>query len=456
VPVPSEARLTTTRAARVNLRRLLAPLGLVPAVALVADCNLIIGAGNYQTTCGEFAFDAQGCEPCMESACCTEAEACRASPVCAPLFDCLSLCGASALECRGRCFLHNSELDAATKAMLDCQQAKCPEQCLACGTIGIGATQQCADCDIANCCAQQIACAKDATCQMNYVLGLCADPACTLANVSLATTIDTSPLLQDIVQCVTKSCSATCTTTNLSLWGCVNLYTFPPGSSATVDVTIFVTDLDNAGIDGVSIQACSFNDASCDPGVAHASPATPPMAGMYTITVPNGFDGYFLTTLAGNAPILQYPGLTLTDSIVSALTGGGSGPLLSYAMLPTAVFEQYLGLSGITATEDASTAAISVNAFDCYLNPAEGIKFTGSAGSTATAFYYTADGSPTPTLNATQADGRGGLVVRNLTGAQFTTITGTLASASAIVAEQTVVVLPGAITEIAYLYPLSQ
>jgi hypothetical protein len=442
-------------------RRTLVPLGLLPAVALLADCNLIIGAGNYHTappTCGAFAFAPPGCDTCLDGACCAEAEACRASSLCAPLFDCLGPCAAEDVVCHGQCYARHRELDATATAMITCQAMKCTAPCIACGNQGVGQTQPCADCVFANCCAEEMACAKNQACGASIVtLGSCADPACALLNQAALATFNATPLVQALSQCVAQSCSATCTTAAQSPWGCTGKYSFSQGPAPSVQFNVLVTGgASGAGLDGVTIQACNASDVSCSPPVGHATPASPPMAGLYTVTVPNGFDGYLLTALAGNATVLEYPGYTVTDTALNALAAAGSQALLSFALLPTPVFDQYLGLSGITGPATLHTAAVSVSVAGCFFEPEGGVQFVGAPGSAAIPFYFTADNSPATNLTATLANGRGGLVLPNVATGALTTITGKVASSGQIVVERTVVVLPGAITEIAYFLPLTQ
>jgi hypothetical protein len=443
VPLPNEARPVLTRGLRFTLRRLLVPLGLVPAVASLADCNLIIGAGAYHTvpqTCGAFAFTAPGCLACIDGACCAEAEACRASTLCAPLFDCLAGCGAHDAQCRIECKFAHQAKDPVTQAFASCRTQKCTAPCVGCGEADFADGPECDACLEANCCAEITACSTDPTCQREETLQVCFDPACAaeiFASPSFQAWV-ASPEVQATASCSTHSCPA-CGNPQFR-WDCVRSYSFPssvPGATATLSLRVYQFGSPNTLLAGVVVRACGGLDVGCADAPDAGAGQSTQSDGTVTLTVDDGFDGYFVLRRADLTTELFYPGRPQSGAQTQTVP-----------MLTSTVYGAILASAG----QGADSATVAAEVSDCYRGNAAGVSFAASSAGAVP--FYVLDGANTPvtTLSETQSSGIGGLfgVTPGLV-----TLSATLASTGQPVSTYELIAHAGMLT-LVYASPLTE
>jgi hypothetical protein len=424
-------------------------LGLVPALGLLADCNLVIGAGRYEV--------GDGCRDCVQERCAAEAAACHANPGCTALSDCLAACTAGDVACRLACKHAHPAKDEATLALSACRSASCRDVCIGCGdAVDLGAV--CDQCLQGNCCTELSACAADTSCARGGAAWTCFDPSCALKTASepavqawLAT-----PLAKSMFKCVVEKCTTECATGDYP-WSCVGHYLHSGTAAGTVTVTIPVIEFGTSkGLDGVHVRACSGIDIDCATPIAVAAQPTAgggvKQPSTTTITVPRGFAGYFELTrdpVEANiyAPTLFFPGYPINGPL--NLCGGRQCELILTPSMPIVGLNQVSGLAQLLGLTMGGGGFLVPRVVDCQNNGGEGVSFGLDKPFDKT--FYFVHGVPSASAEATDTTGLGALI--SVTPG-FVTFTGKLRATGQLVTQYRLPVRANALT-VLIAYPLN-
>jgi hypothetical protein len=422
------------------LARTLLRAGAAAAVlgggALLASCNLVLGAGDYQVaadagageTCG-LPFAVASCASCVETTCCAEARSCAGDAACGPLYQCLTACGLTDAACRNDCTgKHPVSVDNGLAAALEAclsRGAACGAACSTCGGLAEWYGDACGACAASVCCDKARACADDEACaERQRCYRACTYPSCPIdcdAHVaaSVGGPLD-SAVITGFDTCVSKGCGKQCE--HGAHWGCVGGFTWPaPSTSAnvtfTVRATAFTTGLPFAD---ATIRACARADLACDAplGTALTGPD-----GLAALSVPAGFNGYFDATAADTLESLVYVAWPLTSDTTYDLS---LGPYDLYKMLVT---------SGGGVVND-NLGALFVYTRDCLGADAPGVELEIQPRDVADGFYFV-NGSPVSQQTSTSTDAIGGF--SNVDAATIT-LTAKLAGATQTIATTTALV----------------
>ncbi len=383
-------------------------LGLVPALGLLSDCNLILGAGRYKV--------GSGCADCVQARCAAESAACDANPGCSALFACMANCGPNDSTCRLGCKRAHPAKDEATIALTVCRGAGCRDECVACGdAVDNGAA--CDACMRASCCSELTACTRDAACERGGVKWTCFDPNCASVAAEDPATLawSSSPLADGVFRCALASCSTDCALGDLP-WDCVGdfLYTFNPAQS--VIVTMPVTEFGaSRGLDGVRVRACSAIDAACTKPVSVAAALTsgggPKQPSTTTLTVPEGFSGYFelirehVDGQDDFAPTLFFPGYPVIGTV--NFCGGRLCERLGTPAMPMINLSQAASLGALLGLTEAGGGYMVVRAVDCRNSGGSDVVFGLDNPGKSKTFYF-AHNVPTTAATETDLTGLGG------------------------------------------------
>ena len=254
----------------------------------------------------------------------------------------------------------------------------------------------------ANCCQEASACAANAACLQGLE---CArsestpDAVQTCTDVRYASGSSAYHVLDD---CVVGSCSDQCAIG--ADWSCVGSVTVPVASSATIDGTVTLVELNaqDVPIAGLDVVACESNDSAC------ADPLTPVAVsgadGSALLVVPTdsssghrSFGGYLQIT----DPTLTY-GTVLAFQIPPTTQTGATSTI---AVGTTQTAEEAAAAVGITY--DPTKASVVVTAVDCANRTAPDVTFAVIAGDANPTVYYTLDDIPSRTATATDSRGTG-------------------------------------------------
>jgi len=391
---------STAAGDRVRSRRLprsLAALGLLGLVVLVASCDMILGAHDYEVApppedppCGGFEFVAPECGGCVEASCCAEADACRGSSDCAALFDCLATCDARDGECRFTCkSLHATHHDAAAETFASCRTQKCTAACVGCGGIFEQLASTCDECmeREGHCCEQSLACATDPTCEpLAQTMLACTDPWCLMHHFGSGDGLP--PALTDALTCAFTKCAIPCALGRK--WSCLGEYGFQDEVPETVSFSLWAGHFTGAPTPNIEVKACSRNDLAC----LNPIDIQTTVDNFATLSVPGGFDGYFAIAGGGLFPVLYYHFHPLWFDMSAGLD-----------MYPP----EFLDAAFAPAVLDPELGALDIYIADCFGQPAPDVRFSVSPGEGTTP-YYTVDMLPVLGPNETTGYGRGGFL----------------------------------------------
>lgn len=397
------------------IQRVLAAACLAAAGALAASCNIIINAGDYRVgtecptgdcdKCGGFDFAVPQCGACVESKCCAEADACRADPSCAALFDCETACKTNDAACRNACrAAHPVGDNAAAHALEACMttSAQCGAACSTCGGLADWQAKDCASCVLEKCCTQARACADDDICsERQLCYRACTYPTCSI-DCELAFAANTllpqqGETIATFDKCTNVACNAECAYG--AQWGCVGKFAWPEPTGGTVKLTFDAFHfLSGAPFEGANIKVCAGNDITCAEGIdkqVHTTDAK----GVAAIDLPSGFDGYFEITSPDAMSTLIFIAWPIT-----------SDQHYSVGLDPYEVYTNLVQQGGGMAKDDLG--ALFVFTYDCLLRPAPNVMLSvdleseDPLGSTAH-FYFLGD-KPVSAADATTPTGIGG------------------------------------------------
>jgi len=402
-------------AARRAIQRALAAACLAVAGALVASCTIVLNVGDYAvgdctsncSACG-FTFASAKCASCVEKTCCAEANACHDDGACAPLYDCVTACGATDAKCRNACAAkHPIGDDAPAQALEAClsQSDHCGPSCSTCGGLADWYADACAACVQEKCCEHAMKCADDAACaERQRCYRACTYPSCPFDCDNQIAVIANVPPASDAIEhfdkCTSAGCGVQCA--HGGQWGCVGQFAWPaPTAGAMVSVTFdavhFSTGLPFVGAD---IVACGRQDPKC----AHplGDVVTTDEMGVKTITVPSGFDGYFHLSAPDAMETLVFLAWPVT---VDQHYSVGLDPYDVYTTLVTSG-------GGTVRDEDG---ALFVFTYDCLLHPAPHVmldiddeSYDRTDGEDVTWHFYFIGDTPSSATEETYATGIGG------------------------------------------------
>jgi hypothetical protein len=399
-------------------KRWLACVALAAAGALVA-CRALVGihdqpegaggsdggardgqAGDeHDAGSGGIAWASPACASCVEGSCATPLAACLADTGCAQSFACLERCAGDDDMCRSTCFAQG---DDTLAALLHCQALSCASDA-GCG-LQCGGFLGVAETDTAACtaCYVQWACNNAAWCATVSLACLgrqvCLDACNPLDWVCLGNCLasheDDVPDAQwqgNFPSTVYAQCAGACEAG--PDWACVGHVTWPVAHTATVTLTVVVTDLESgSGLPGIQLRLCPNGDTDCATPLDGGTVTTGD-GGAVTLTLPAAFAGYieatgdpsyapmltyFYPPMAESLNSLQYQGIQLLSSnYVASLAAGVSVPL------------------------DPSLGILVAESADCDGQQGVGVSFGGTPLGDAAVPYYLLDGIPTPPPEAT-------------------------------------------------------
>ncbi len=219
-------------------------------------------------------------------------------------------------------------------------------------------------------------------------------------------------------------------------WSCLGHVRWPDASAGRELLTVpYVNLISTAPIPGVRVEPCLKLDPTCASPLSEAGLTND--AGLVTLSVPSGYDGYLLSLWDAGFPSLVYV----------------NPPILQSQTVPPKLFVPVTALPGLAAavgTADGGPLIINpqrgilfLGAYDCANAPAAGVSFSLPLPEPTSTFMYLIDGVPSST--ATRTDSSGAAVIANVpTGAVG--VTATLAATHQLIGTASAFSQPGHIT----------
>ncbi len=206
-------------------------------------------------------------------------------------------------------------------------------------------------------------------------------------------------------------------------WSCLGHVQWPDASAQRVTLTEpyvnLVTDLP---IPGVRVQPCLPLDTTCATPVSEAGVTND--AGLVTLSVPSGYDGYLLSLWDASFPTLVYISPPVFQSRTQLPV-----PLLSTTAM--GVLTAAMGtVDGAAVTVDPARGQMGLGAYDCAMAKAVGVSFSLSPAAPSSILVYLVGGLPSPTATSTDSDGFAAIV--NVPPGTFT-VTATLAATHQVI-----------------------
>jgi hypothetical protein len=234
--------------------------------------------------CGGFEESSAACDGCLDGACCAEAEACRQSPDCAALFDCLADCGDTP-DCRQTCALAHPA-DAAAATLARCRAELCPRECFSCGGYYQLESTACDDCMRSQCCTSLALCFNDPACWDRAICeNDCSIPGC---SESCANDFPVGDSLTPLIECIQRECYQACDLGHhLS---CVGNFQWPKADGDLIRISGTYFDAytgQQEPVAGLTVQAC--RDYECTDVLGEG---VTDEGGYVSFEIPVGLDGF--------------------------------------------------------------------------------------------------------------------------------------------------------------------
>jgi hypothetical protein len=219
-------------------------------------------------------------------------------------------------------------------------------------------------------------------------------------------------------------------------WACLGHVQYPEASTALEALTIpYINLLSNHPIPGIRAQACLKLDPTCDDPVSDAGVTNE--AGLVTLSVPSGYDGYIQSLWEAGLPSLVYispPIFKPTTVPAEFLLSKQSIDALAFAVRAP---------DGGPLTLDPNDGIAFLGSYDCQLASASGVSFSISPSSPSSTIAYVIGGNPS--TSATETDNFGSAAIVNVPPGSIT-ITATLAATEQVIGTATGFVQAGVIT----------
>ena len=289
-----------------------------PATQLAQSSEAGVDA-DAGAACG-LPYGTDRCASCVSANCCNESSACAADPTCAPYARCVGPCAGDP-ACRAQCALDFPPSNASGGALSACLVAQCESACgMTCGSIAVGgvmpdaaaACQGCLvakGCEAVRTCAASVGCAVDRLCNKACAALDCKEACDSASDAAAGQALGEGNI---VAACPTECARG-------RDWSCVGHVEWVRRKSATVTVTIQVTDYVATGTTyaGVDVKVCDPNDVDCSSPRAQG---TTDANGVIALQVPNpygttylGLDGYIQLKSPDFLPYLYYWGFPLSE-----------------------------------------------------------------------------------------------------------------------------------------------
>lgn len=185
-------------------------------------------------------------------------------------------------------------------------------------------------------------------------------------------------------------------------WGCVGHVTWPLDTTGeNRSMRNRIVDVSEKAVAGVKLQGCGKLDPTCSKPIGVA--ATTDTGGLFTLTLPRGFDGFVRATAPTPLMPAMIYGPPLYEDVDAPKVAGE--PLHAVAEGDIAAL-----LSIVDATVDTTTGHLFVQSQDCEGKQAAGVTLAISLKGPNTKGYYYAGGLPNTDALTTDASGLGGFV----------------------------------------------
>ncbi len=210
-------------------------------------------------------------------------------------------------------------------------------------------------------------------------------------------------------------------------WSCLGHVTLPDAGGGTVRLKVpYVDLLSGSPIPGLRVQACLRLDPTCERPLTDAGFTND--AGLATLSVPAGYNGFVLSTWDASLPSLVY-----IDPPVARSTTEPPEYLISkdtISILASAVGD----VDGSAVVVEPQDGILFLGAYDCRGAPAAGVHFSLAPHAPSALPIYIVGSLPSLTATATDPSGNGAYV--NVPVGSVT-ITATLAATGQTIASVT-------------------
>jgi hypothetical protein len=352
--------------------------------SVAPDAAELSDAGSGPSCPLALGLMADDCTNCIQTQCCSAAQACEGVPICTSLEQCFSACAGDP-GCIATCqHTYPNKGTPEVSSLESCIGTKCGTECaMVCGTRpGFGAPdsgEACATCEGNASCSQLRACAENLDC---LALGAC-NSACPTLDCAFQCQADYEGGLATANALASQNvtCAAECLIARK--WWCVGKDVYPKATAAENTLMLqAITPLNGDPVPGVTVQLCSKVDTSC---MTVAATGTTDDAGFVKLPYNfnenfGGFDAYAILSAPGIATTRFYWNFPLsvqnaTVGAVETLTVADEQTLLSARSIPTIPGHGHFGVA----------------AFDCTHILATDVSFSVSPSDEYTKIYYARD-----------------------------------------------------------------
>jgi hypothetical protein len=220
-------------------------------------------------------------------------------------------------------------------------------------------------------------------------------------------------------------------------WSCLGHVQWPDASSGRETLVMgYQNEATRTPIAGITVRPCAALDPTCTTAVAEGGVTNE--AGLVTLSVPSGFNGYLASDWDATLPMLLYVTPPVFTNTVAAPAQLMSKPFLE------ALASAMGAVDGATVTINPNDGLFLLGTWDCAMVRAAGVTFSWSPSPPSIVMVYLVDGLPSPA--ATSTDSAGGAAAINVPPGTYT-ITATVAADHRVIGTMVALSEAGYITE---------
>lgn len=380
------------------------------------------------------------CAACVADACFDAEVACRVDPTCSAVYACLAECPVNDPTCRWTCeAAHATSIAPGSLAdALDvCRRAACLDTCFGAGGLFAPLGDACRACVDQACGAEEATCIAGRGCEREAACALTRMPPTPDADFDCEYRFDPDRTSHSLLSCY-SGCAAECAVGRQ--FSCIDAYSWRRLADQPIAQTFDLRQYPNTalGAGGLSVRAC--NDTDCEACSLPLDTQTSGPDGLVTLTLPlnrGAFEGCLFVEGPG------YPlGVLLLGRPIDRPQAAVRVNLPSASTLAL--------VSAVTGVAlDPARGQIIAQTWDCLLDGGRGLTFELDPPDAGATPFFLVGAKLATGSGETDANAAGGFF--NVTPGTLTLRT-RVAATGAILGEQRVTAIPGAVTGV-QVYP---